>query len=259
MYQVIIKTATEQPICHGIYSKHMSSRVRNVVSTTLAMLWTAVAQAPLFAGDTPMSTPVVPAMSSPKDPSDPDAADQKPQDRRDLIRKLSILVSGQTGEDPVRDAILLLRRQETNEAIDLLVQNIGFPETAPDGARRRMRMGTSQLGPVKDRLPGIAALLEIGPACADRVITKLLTTDNVVQFKACVAVLQGLDHQPSVREKLKRAMSDTPRELRARVERAMETRETTEEYWKRVMNAARTLWSSTEGDPRSRAGAKKGP
>jgi len=202
--------------------------------------------------------PVVQTNGSPKDASSPGAADQNSQDRRDLIRRLSILVCNQTGEDPVRDAILLLRKQKTTEAIGLLVENIGFPDVTPDGARRRRRMGTSQLGPIKDRLPAIQALIEIGPSCVDQVATRMLSTENVVQFKACTAVLQGLDQHASVREKLDRAMSDAPSELRARIKQAMETRETTESWIEGLRNAAR-LWSSIQGEPQSGAKAKKSP
>ena len=227
----------------------------SVLLVVCAFLWNAFVQPSLFAGDAPLSAGVVQTNGSPKDASSPGAADQDSQDRRDLIRRLSILVSSQTGEDPVRDAILLLRKQKTTEGIDLLVENIGFPEIAPDGARRRVRMGTSRVGPAKNRLPAVGALIEIGPPCADRVITKMLTTENVTQLEACVAVLQGLDQHPSVRQKLDRAMSDAPRELRARIKRAMEPKD----YLEWITNTARALWSSTERELQSGAKAKKSP
>ena len=230
----------------------------SVLLVVCAFLWNAFVQPSLFAGDAPLSASVVQTNGSPKDASSPDATDPDSQDRRDLIRKLSILVCNQTGEDPVRDAILLLRKQKTTEAIGLLVDQIGFPEVTPDGARRRMRGGTSRLGPAKDRLPAIPALIEIGPSCVDRVITKMLTTENVMQFEACIAVLQGLDHHASVRERLERAMTDAPRELRARVKRAMETRETTESWMEGLRNAAR-FWSSIQRESLSDAKAKVSP
>ena len=86
MYQVIIKTAMEQPICHGIYNDQTRIQIRNVVLMTFVLLWNVVAPSLLFAGDIPMSSHVVQANSSTKDTSGAAAVDQNSREQADLIR-----------------------------------------------------------------------------------------------------------------------------------------------------------------------------
>jgi hypothetical protein len=124
-------------------------------------------------------------------------------------------------DELMRCAILLLGRLHATEAIDLLVENIAFPDDEPATMERggRVRIAPPR-DPIALRSPAAAALAEIGEPCIDRVVEKLTTTDNGREFQCCIAVLQQLSAD-AVRPKLGAALKHATPEFRARVDAAM--------------------------------------
>jgi len=150
------------------------------------------------------------------------------KDRSILIEKLCAFVAEpknhSTHRATVSDAISLLGKLRAIEAAEVLVENIGFPDVMPPDADAQPEVIFSfgRLRPVEERLPAIAALIEIGEPSVDRVIKKMLTTGNLVEYSSCVAVLKGLD-TPSIRAKVERVMPTASADRRAMLKRSFES------------------------------------
>jgi hypothetical protein len=220
----------------------MATEHCKVVLVAAALLLGLLAHHSVFAGEMPMTESPVELVNSPA---------VQPRERAERIKELAaVAVSADRESVPkigvaARDAIQRLVNEET---LALLVEQIGYPDVSPPGIDKpRARGGFSQLGPVAARLPAVAALIEIGEPCVDRVIDKLLTTANDTEFKACIAVLQGID-KPAVKDKLDRAMKDVPATLRTRVTQAIEDKQSIEWYYDKIQRSSRIAfpqhWSS---------------
>lgn len=136
------------------------------------------------------------------------------EERKKTISELTAIVADPENHvyrsESVRKAMSCLGELRALEGIEVLVTYIGFPWVHhPDaGEYPGPAVGgrNSPGHPIERLLPAIPALINIGEPCIDAVIRKLCTTDNVLEHKACVAVLKNLEQHPSVREKLERAI-----------------------------------------------------
>ena len=120
--------------------------------------------------------------------------------------------------ESVRKAMSCLGELRALEGIDVLVTYIGFPWVHhPDaGEYPGRRVGGKNKPPLKgspqaskwlkQQLPAIPALINIGEPCIDAVILKLCNTDSILEHKACTAVLKELQQHSSIRQKLQEAI-----------------------------------------------------
>ncbi len=92
----------------------------------------------------------------------------------------------------VAESIRMLGELRSREAIDVLVEHIGFPLVRyPDGTSISpfpFRPGQ----PLGDSLPAIGALIKIGPASVLPAARKLVATKSDVEYEACFDVLYSL-------------------------------------------------------------------
>ncbi|MEQ8785782.1 MAG: hypothetical protein RIC55_05765 [Pirellulaceae bacterium] len=129
------------------------------------------------------------------------------RDRKELIKQLCAVVAEPTNcsgrPEAVRGAITLLGELRAKEAVDVLVDHLAFPDVAPKGAGPpRLVTDARDLYPTRDRLPAIKALIAIGEPGVDRLVEKLASPRNHVEFEACLIVLKALE-KPSVRAKVR--------------------------------------------------------
>jgi len=145
-------------------------------------------------------------------------------DRKELIKSLSELVADRNNHAAhylrVEKAMDLLGDLRAAEAADVLVENIGFPEVMPGDAPVHLGLltGFGRMT-LRERLPAIRALIQIGEPCVDRVIAKMLATPNVTEYEACVIVLKSMEATTTA-QKVKRAIEVAPPELRDRLIRS---------------------------------------
>ncbi len=136
--------------------------------------------------------------------------------RKDLIARLINIVKNNENrlkrQASVRAAMFILGEMRAVEAIGVLAEHIGFPYIREPGGEPRpgppVGMGTIRRGlkGTQKTYPAVEALVKIGEPCLDDVITKLSSTDHVLEEKACLGVLVGLRQRDSVIEMLKDAM-----------------------------------------------------
>jgi hypothetical protein len=220
----------------------MSPNQRKNAIVAAAFIYSAVAHVAIFAGESPMTDFPVQAINSPA--VQPEQV-RNAHDRAECIKTLSE-VTMLAGRNKLSNNAQVLhnaiQRLASAEAIELLVEQIGYPDVDPPGIDRQpARMSFSQLGPFAMRLPAVAALIEIGEPSVDRVIAKLLTTKSDIEFNACIVVIQRID-KPSAKKKLDRALAEVPSELKARVTLAMEDKETIESYFENIQRASRAAF-----------------
>lgn len=101
-------------------------------------------------------------------------------------------------EASVRTAIIVLGEMRAVEAVQVLVDNIGFPyvmepwsEPMP-GPPAGMGTIVPGLNGIQKTYPAVGSLVMIGEPCLDAVINKMASTENVNEQKACLGVLIGL-------------------------------------------------------------------
>lgn len=133
--------------------------------------------------------------------------------RKDLIARLISIIEDKEnrvkGQASVRAAIFLLGEMRSVEAIEALVEHIGFPfvyEGEPmivDIEGGMIHRGLKGIGKT---YPAVSALIKIGEPCLDDVITKISSTDHVSEEKACLGMLVGLRQRDFVIGMLKDAI-----------------------------------------------------
>jgi len=133
--------------------------------------------------------------------------------RKDLIARLINIVKNNENrlkrQASVRAAMFILGEMRAVEAIEALVEHIGFPfvyEGEPmivDIEGGMIHRGLKGIGKT---YPAVSALIKIGEPCLGDVITKLSSTDHLLEEKACLGVLVGLRQRDSVIEMLKDAI-----------------------------------------------------
>ena len=135
--------------------------------------------------------------------------------RKDLIERLIKIVNQKENrikrEASVRAAIIVLGEMRAVEAIELLVDNIGFPyvrepysEPRPGPLAGSGTIGRGLSG-IQKTYPGVGALIKIGEPCLRHVIDKLSSTGGVSEQQACLGVLVGLRQRDFVVDMLKEA------------------------------------------------------
>jgi len=161
------------------------------------------------------------------------ATQQIYEERKTMTSELSAIVADPENHvhrpESVRDAMRCLGQLRALEGIEVLVTYIGFPHVHHPDAGEYPRLTGGQNRPefrapierLARRLPAIGALISIGEPCIDAVITKLSTTDNILEHKACTVVLKKLQQHPSVREKLQQAIPKVLPRKRFALERAL--------------------------------------
>lgn len=111
----------------------------------------------------------------------------------------------------VHAAILILGEIRALEAIEALVEYIGFPRLYETEAGIISVQGGSMLDRglkgIGNTYPAVQALINIGEPCLDNVIDKLSLTDHLAERTPCLAVLVGLRQRHSVIDMLKEAMN----------------------------------------------------
>ena len=158
-------------------------------------------------------------------------------ERKAMTSELSAIVADPENHvyraESVRKAMELLGELRALEGIEVLVTYIGFPWVhhpdageypgPPTGGKNKPPLKGSP-GASKwraEQFPAIGALINIGEPCIDAVITKLSTTDNVLEHRVCTAVLKNLQQHPSVREKLQQAIPKVLPRKRAALQKAL--------------------------------------
>ena len=134
-----------------------------------------------------------------------EAKDELITTRKHLIDGLIKIVNQKENrikrEASVRAAIIVLGEMRAMEAVELLVDNIGFPYVMEPLSEPRpgppAGMGTIRpgLNGIQKTYPAIGSLLKIGEPCLNAVINKMASTENVNEQKACLGVLIGLHHR----------------------------------------------------------------
>jgi hypothetical protein len=137
-----------------------------------------------------------------------EAKDELIATRRNLIEGLIKIVNQKENrikrEASVRAAIIVLGEMRAVEAVELLVDNIGFPYVMEPWSEPRpgppAGMGTIGLGlsRIQKTYPAVGALVKIGEPCLNAVINKIASTENVNEQKACLGVLINLKPRNSV-------------------------------------------------------------
>lgn len=128
----------------------------------------------------------------------------------------------------VRAAIFVLGEMRAVEAIELLVDNIGFPYVKEPWSEPRpgppAGMGTIRpgLSGIQKTYPAVGALVKIGEPCLCHVIDKLSSTGGVSEQKACLGVLVGLRQRDFMIEILNDTINkETDAEKRDRLQNSL--------------------------------------
>lgn len=111
----------------------------------------------------------------------------------------------------VEAAMFILGEMRAVEAVQVLVDHIGFPqvyeytgESIPvDAEGGMLHRGIKGF---QKTYPAVKALIKIGEPCLSDLISKLSSTDHMTEEKACLGVLVGLRQRDSVIEMLKDAI-----------------------------------------------------
>jgi len=149
-----------------------------------------------------------------------EARDELLAARADLISALVSIVGDEENQparpESVRAAMFILGEMRAREAIEVLVANIGFPDTLPPPAEpgRTRIMGTHFLHTIRSRpleqRPAVEALTKIGEPCLQPIIDKLATTGDVREIAACIRVLTELRDDDSASLLLAHAIAQGP-------------------------------------------------
>jgi len=135
--------------------------------------------------------------------------------RKDLIGQLINIVKDKQNRlrrrASVRAAMFILGEMRAVEAVQVLVDHIGFPqvyeytgESIPvDAEGGMLHRGIKGF---QKTYPAVKALIKIGEPCFSDLISKLSSTDHMTEKKACLGVLVGLRQRDSVIEMLKDAI-----------------------------------------------------
>lgn len=119
----------------------------------------------------------------------------------DIIRKKENRIYNKTR---VRAAMYILGEMRAVEAVEVLVEHLGFPHTGEGGVVvMHGGMLGSSLKAAGKMYPGVDALIKIGEPCLDAVVAKL---ESPVIVRPYVAVLVGLRGRDWTVETLKTAM-----------------------------------------------------
>jgi len=151
--------------------------------------------------------------------------------KKDLIAKLIDIIKEKenllNNQPSVRAAIFILGEMRAVEAIDVLVDQIGFPRIYEGEAGivgleggTMFHRGLKNIGKV---YPAAGALIKIGEPCLDAVVTKLASTVGIFEPKACLGVLVGLRGRDSTAEMLKAAIErETDAKKKERLESSLD-------------------------------------
>jgi len=152
------------------------------------------------------------------------AATTRKKAQNELLAARSNLVSGliaivkdkknqltRPRQDSVARAMFILGEMRAPEAVEILVSNIAFPDTLPQGAERTPRIVVVHGSTLRSRplrtMPAVQALAKIGEPCIEATINKLATTYNVAEQDACFRVLIELREPGLASAMLKRAVA----------------------------------------------------
>jgi len=136
--------------------------------------------------------------------------------RKDLITQLIDIIKEKENriknQASVRAAMFILGEMRAVEAVQVLVDHIGFPqvyeytgESIPvDAEGGMLHRGIKGF---QKTYPAVKALIKIGEPCFSDLISKLSSTDHMTEKKACLGVLVGLRQRDSVIEMLKDAIN----------------------------------------------------
>jgi hypothetical protein len=128
--------------------------------------------------------------------------------RKRLIKQLIEIITEEQNRRGkravVNSAMLVLGEMRAVEAVDVLVEYIGFPELIAPGWATPHQIGG--MGRGTHRLPAVDALIKIGEPCLDAVMGKLAGTESGLAQKACLRVLRGLRDREYVIYMLEKAV-----------------------------------------------------
>ena len=150
--------------------------------------------------------------------------------RKDLIARLIDIIKVKENrlrnQASVKAAIFILGEMRALEAIEVLVDHIGFPDVyegkplTVNIEARMLHRGIKNIGEV---YPAAEGLIKIGEPCLDPVIIKLTSSVSATEQKACLAVLVGLRHQDFVIHMLKEAVNkETDTKKRDRLQNSLD-------------------------------------
>ncbi len=152
--------------------------------------------------------------------------------RKDLIARLINIVDEKenrlTRRASVRATIFILGEMRAVEAVQVLVDHIGFPqvyeytgESIPvDAEGGMLHRGIKGF---QKTYPAVKALIKIGEPCLSDLISKLSSTDHMTEEKACLGVLVSLRQRDSVIEMLKDAIKkETDTKKKDRLQRGLD-------------------------------------
>lgn len=144
-----------------------------------------------------------------------EARDELLATRKDLTGRLISIIEDkknlQKKQASVEAAMFVLGEIRAVEAIEVLVDHIGYPYVleSPGGQYSAIvtggRTGRGLKG-MQKVCPAVPALIKIGEPCLNGVISKLASTDNTLECRACLSVLVGLRERESVIEILDKAI-----------------------------------------------------
>ncbi len=135
-----------------------------------------------------------------------------------LSKNIADHANGDASHEGVKETMYVLGELRSVEAIDVLVEHIGFPfihyPERVDSGRRARHARPLRWKPLEADLPAIRALVNIGPPCISPVVKKLAATDNKTEYDACEIVLRAIDWgapkgQPRIKEAMDWAYTTT--------------------------------------------------
>lgn len=170
-----------------------------------------------------------------------EARDELVTARKSLIAGLIKIVEQKENrikkEPSVRAAIFVMGEMRAVEAIEMLVDHIGFPYVQEGGDEPRpgppAGMGSLKRGlrGAQKTYPAVAALVKIGEPCLGAVITKIASTENVNERKACLGVLLGLRQRDFIIKMLDDTINnETDAEKRDRLQNSLNMLAQIEQY-----------------------------
>lgn len=126
------------------------------------------------------------------------ARDELVASRKTLIGQLIQIIEDKENRvyntTSVQTAMYILGEMRALEAIDVLVEQLGFPHTAEGGLT--VMQGGMMFQRLKDAgrmYPGVNALVKIGEPCLDAVVAKLKSPVIVTPYVAVLVQLRGRD------------------------------------------------------------------
>ena len=131
--------------------------------------------------------------------------------RKELIDQLIAIISEKENRigkpASVRAAMYVLGEMRAVEAIDVLIEYMGFPRIFEEGQLAPISVDGGTMGrslkATRRIYPGVDALIKIGEPCVDPVVGKL---GSSVNMRACLGVLVGLRGRDWTIETLTTAM-----------------------------------------------------